>query len=160
MVKKRYIRVGIILFLISPILTVYSINLQNHINAPNIADPKIALTDESLNIDSSLIPKFDNSSLQTLWENPNLEMLIVSPDNPGFINALIPLANWDNSIGLKTVILSNYSSYQGRDDAERIRNMIKDYYERYNIRWVLLAGDTDVIPSRCDCCRRRRIRIF
>ena len=148
MVKKRYIRVGIILFLISPILTVYSINLQNHINAPNIADPKIALTDESLNIDSSLIPKFDNSSLQTLWENPNLEMLIVSPDNPGFINALIPLANWDNSIGLKTVILSNYSSYQGRDDAERIRNMIKDYYERYNIRWVLLAGDTDVIPIR------------
>ena len=148
MVKKSYIRVGIILFLISPILTTYSINIQNHINASNIIYSKIALTEETLNIDSTMIPKFDNSTLNSLWENPNVEMLIISPDNPSFINELVPLANWKNSIGVKTVILSNYSSYQGNDDAEKIRNMIKDYYDKYNIRWVLLAGDTDVIPIR------------
>ena len=148
MVKKRNIRVGIIFLLISPIITIYSINLQNHINAPNIVDPKIALTEEALNLDSSLIPSFDNSSLTSLWENPNVEMLIISPNNPSFINILTPLANWKNSIGVKTIILSNYSLYQGKDDAERIRNMIKDYYEKYHIRWVLLAGDTDVIPIR------------
>jgi hypothetical protein len=148
MVKKRYIRVGIILLLISPMITIFSINLQNYIKSPNIVDPKIALTKEAPNLDSSFIPSFDNSSLASLWENPNVEMLIISPNIPNFINSLIPLADWKNSVGVKTIILSNYSSYQGNDDAERIRNMIKDYYEKYHIRWVLLAGDTDVIPVR------------
>ena len=148
MVKKSYIQVGLFLFLISPIILTYSINLQNQIIYPNIDTPNIGLTEEEFNIDSSIIPKFDNSSLISLWENPNVEMLVISPNNPNFINELVPLANWRNSIGVKTIILSNYSSYQGNDDAERIRNMIKDYYEKYNIRWVLLAGDTDVIPIR------------
>jgi hypothetical protein len=148
MVKKRYIQVGMLLFLISPIILTYSINLQNQVFTPNGKDPNIAPTEAQLNIDSSMIPMFDNSSLNSLWENSNIEMLIISPDNSNFINELIPLADWKNSKGVKTIILSNYSSYQGNDDAERIRHMIKDYYEKYKIRWVLLAGDTDIIPIR------------
>src|SRR5262249_33954211 len=36
----------------------------------------------------------------------------------------------------------------GVDDAERVRNFIKDAYARWGTKWVLLGGDTDVIPVR------------
>jgi hypothetical protein len=103
-------------------------------------------------IDLSFIPGIDYSYLNDLWYNPKIEMLIISPNNTDFINALKPLMNWKNEKGVKTVILSNFSLYEGIDDAEKIRNMIKSYYEKENIQWVLLAGDagsgTDEIPIR------------
>ncbi|TFF90101.1 MAG: hypothetical protein EU548_04685, partial [Promethearchaeota archaeon] len=57
---------------------------------------------------------------------------------------------WKNQKGVKTIILSNYSLYPGIDDAEKIRNMIKSYYESDGIKWVLLAGDAeeDLLPIR------------
>jgi hypothetical protein len=57
---------------------------------------------------------------------------------------------WKNKKGVNTIILSNYSLYEGIDNAEKIRNMIKSYYEKENIQWVLLAGDAqnDLIPIR------------
>jgi hypothetical protein len=79
-------------------------------------------------------------------------MLIISPNNTDFIDALKPLMDWKNEKGLKTVILSNFSLYEGLDDAEKIRNMIKSYYDKENIQWVLLAGDagsgSNEIPIR------------
>jgi hypothetical protein len=101
-------------------------------------------------INGSLIPDIDYSSLNDLWYNPKIEMLIISPNKTDFINALQPLMDWKNDKGVKTIILSNFSLYNGTDDAEKIRNMIKSYYEQENIRWVLLAGDAqeDLIPIR------------
>ncbi|MBN2461897.1 MAG: T9SS type A sorting domain-containing protein, partial [Candidatus Cloacimonetes bacterium] len=40
------------------------------------------------------------------------------------------------------------SSYSGIDLAEKIRNFLKNKYEDNYIRFVLLAGDTDLIPHR------------
>jgi hypothetical protein len=76
-------------------------------------------------------------------------MLIIINDS-SFIEAATPLMEWKNEKGVKTIILSNYSDYQGRDKAEKIRNMIKDFYEKEDIKWVLLAGDAeeDLIPIR------------
>lgn len=98
------------------------------------------------NIDISKLPGIDYE----FWYKPKIEMLVITPDSEDFINAVSPLVEWKNSKGLKTIILSNYSEYPGRDDAERIRNMIKYYYERENIKWVLLAGDAEdnLIPIR------------
>ncbi|MFX1380237.1 MAG: C25 family cysteine peptidase, partial [Promethearchaeota archaeon] len=95
----------------------------------------------------------DYSSLNDLWYNPKIEMLIITPDNQSFIDAVTPLMKWKNDKGVKTIILSNFSLYRGIDNAEKIRNMIKWYYNRENIRWVLLAGDIDnaqgeLIPIR------------
>lgn len=143
MIKKKLVQVGFFLLLISPIITISSFNVQNH-----VSETRLKLSDEITNIDLSLLPGFDNNSLISQWENPNIEMLIISPDNSNFINKLIPLAEWKNNKGVRTEILSNYSAYEGRDDAEKIRNMIKEYYVKHNIRWVLLAGDTDIIPIR------------
>ncbi|MFO8019016.1 MAG: C25 family cysteine peptidase, partial [Promethearchaeia archaeon] len=59
---------------------------------------------------------------------------------------------WKNEKGVKTKILDNddFSKYSGEDKAEKIRNMIKDYYETEDIEWVLLAGDAEdsLIPIR------------
>ncbi len=102
-------------------------------------------------VDLSFIPDIDYTSLNDQWYNPKIEMLIITPNNPEFINetdSLANLAKWKNKKGVKTVILSNFSLYDGRDDAERIRNMIKSYYAKENIQWVLLIGDTDILPVR------------
>ncbi|MFX1242470.1 MAG: C25 family cysteine peptidase, partial [Promethearchaeota archaeon] len=96
------------------------------------------------------LPDIDYTSLNDLWYNPKIEMLIITPDNQSFIDAVTPLMEWNNEKGVKTIILSNFSLYPGIDNAEKIRNMIKSYYNKENIRWVLLAGDAqnDLIPIR------------
>lgn len=105
--------------------------------------------DDELNLDLSLLPRANLTQNLEEWYNPKIEMLIItSPDKPNFSEILKPLSDWKNQKGIKTLILSNYSKYPGIDDAEKIRNMIKEYYESENIQWVLLAGDTDVLPIR------------
>jgi len=87
---------------------------------------------------------------QISWSNPKTEMLIITPNDSQYIDAVEPLKEWRDSIGVKTQILSNFSEYDGVDTAEKIRNMIKEFYEKENIRWVLLAGDAEesLIPIR------------
>jgi len=105
--------------------------------------------EDELNIDLTLLPRVNLTSNLEEWYNSKIEMLIItSPAKPNFIDILSPLAAWKNQKGVKTLILSNYSEYNGTDDAEKIRNMIKNYYEKENIQWVLLVGDTDVLPIR------------
>ena len=68
------------------------------------------------------------------------------PNKPDWINAVKPLANWKNEKKIKTIILNATSD----NDPAEIRDMIKYYYERKNIRWVLLCGDAEdgLIPIR------------
>ncbi|MFX1480498.1 MAG: C25 family cysteine peptidase, partial [Promethearchaeota archaeon] len=101
-------------------------------------------------INLSKLPPIDYKSIYEEWYHTKIEMLIITPDNESFINAVKPLEEWKNEKGVKTIILSNFSLYNGRDKAEKIRNMIKDFYQQENIQWVLLAGDAteDLIPTR------------
>ena len=112
----------------------------------------IHTSEEIPNIDLTQLPQIDYDSLNSQWYDSKIEMLIITPDNQSFVDAVQPLADWKNEKGVKTIILRNYSSYAGTDDAEKVRNMIKSYYETENIQWVLLAGDAgngaDEIPIR------------
>ncbi|MHA2287449.1 MAG: C25 family cysteine peptidase [Promethearchaeota archaeon] len=100
-------------------------------------------------IDLSQLPEIDYEALNAAWKDQKIEMLIIINDS-SYLSAVSPLAEWKNEKGVKTIVLSNYSDYEGRDKAEQIRNMIKSYYEKENIRWVLLAGDAEdtLIPIR------------
>ena len=79
-----------------------------------------------------------------------VEYVIVTSD------ALAPtfqqLADWKTQCGVPAVvrtltfIRAQYPG--GADDAERIRLFIRDAYARWGTKWVLLGGDTDVIPER------------
>lgn len=62
------------------------------------------------------------------------------------------LADWKTQTGLPAVVRTmsfvrqQYPS--GADDAEKLRQFIRDAYTRWGTKWVLLGGDTDVIPVR------------
>jgi len=41
-----------------------------------------------------------------------------------------------------------YSEYSGIDNADKIRNFIIDAYQNYGTEYILLGGDTEIIPHR------------
>ncbi|MBY9009563.1 MAG: hypothetical protein KGD74_06830 [Candidatus Lokiarchaeota archaeon] len=110
---------------------------------------KLSSSDSHLSVDNLTLPEIDYDALNDAWINQKVEMLIIVNDS-SFVDSVTPLMDWKNEKGVKTIILSNYTEYEGRDKAEQIRNMIKEYYEKENIQWVLLAGDAEenLIPIR------------
>ena len=62
-----------------------------------------------------------------------------------------PLADWKRKKGLSATVVSTSwinSSYSGVDTQDKIRNFIKDAYQTWGTIWVLLGGDTGIIPDR------------
>ncbi|MFH1940709.1 MAG: C25 family cysteine peptidase [bacterium] len=62
-----------------------------------------------------------------------------------------PLADWKRKKGLSAVIVKTttiVTSYSGRDLQEKIRNFIIEAHKTWGTIWVLLGGDTNVIPDR------------
>ncbi len=82
------------------------------------------------------------------WFEQDIDMIFVVPD--GYENSVQNLSDWKTQKGVPSKIInkSMYMQYDGRDEPEKLRNCIIDYYETYGIQWVLLVGDTDLIPTR------------
>ncbi|UCG41930.1 MAG: hypothetical protein JSU73_08550, partial [candidate division WOR-3 bacterium] len=62
-----------------------------------------------------------------------------------------PLVDWHNKKGYKTEVRTTswiYSNYSGRDNPEKIRNFVRDYYNNQGLMWVILGGDNSVVPNR------------
>jgi hypothetical protein len=62
-----------------------------------------------------------------------------------------PLADWKNKKGLSSALVTTtwiYANYTGVDDQAKIREFIKDAYQTWGTLWVLLGGDTNVVPHR------------
>ena len=54
-----------------------------------------------------------------------------------------------DGLAVKTETMENVrSGYSGVDDAEKLRNFLKYAYTNWGITYVLLAGDTSVVPFR------------
>ncbi len=76
--------------------------------------------------------------------------LIITSD--ALAAAFQPLADYRTSQGLPAVVKSlewieaNYR--HGVDIQETVRMFIRDAYERWGVQYVLLGGDTDVVPAR------------
>jgi hypothetical protein len=65
--------------------------------------------------------------------------------------AFQPLAEWKRRKGVPTVIRALSwidANFQGVDEAERIRNFIKWAYQKRGLKYVMLAGDVDLVPTR------------
>ncbi|HTM57389.1 MAG TPA: C25 family cysteine peptidase [Candidatus Udaeobacter sp.] len=62
------------------------------------------------------------------------------------------LADWKTQSGIPSVVRTlsfiqqNYPA--ANDDADRVRQFIRDAYQRWGVQYVLLGGDTDVLPAR------------
>lgn len=75
----------------------------------------------------------------------NNELLIISPQE--FTNPLQDFIQHKESKGISTQLVSLESIYdgsffpvQGRDDAEKVKYFIKNAYDQWNIKYVLLVG--------------------
>ena len=148
-VRKKIIYLLLTMIILFP-FTIFSIYTYKN-NGQTNSNIVFVKADDDLDIDLSELPQINYNSIIYDWYNPKIEMLIIVPSgNPDWVEAVKPLADWKNQKGVKTVILNDTSGFSGRDEAERIRNMIKHYYDTENIRWVLLCGDAqdNLIPIR------------
>lgn len=62
-----------------------------------------------------------------------------------------PFKNWKTKKGINTAIIgtdSIYARYAGRDNQEKIRNFVIDYWRNKGLKWVLLGGDDIIVPDR------------
>ncbi len=78
-----------------------------------------------------------------------VDYLIITSET--LVEYLEPLLLWKQQRGLQSksvTVETIYTTYDGRDNAEKIQNCIQDYQEKNNSKWVLLAGDTSYIPTR------------
>jgi len=79
------------------------------------------------------------------------DYLILCPD--AFVDEFQVLADWKSRKGVRTEIvtieaIASNPLFAGADSAEEIRNCIKHYYVEDGITWVLLGGDTAIVPAR------------
>jgi len=61
------------------------------------------------------------------------------------------LANWKTKKGVPAHVATTewiYSTYSGWDEAEKIRNFVKDAHANWGTMWVLLGGDVNIVPDR------------
>ncbi|MCP4762229.1 MAG: hypothetical protein GY870_10640 [archaeon] len=148
---KRTILIVLISFLLLGNITLFfSINqLQfsnNSITFP--ITPKASISDDKYDEIESNIPYASYDDNQNYWYSERIEMIIITHET--CVSAMQPLADWKTEKGVPTKIVnsSEYLTYSGADVQEQIRNCIRFYYQTYGIEWVLLAGDTELIPIR------------
>jgi hypothetical protein len=94
-----------------------------------------------LNLDRKM---FDNVELIK-----NYDFLIITPQE--YESALEPLLTHKNNTAMPTLLITLeeiYEEYDGSDQPEQIKIAIADYQQAYNIKYVLLVGDTDKFPVR------------
>jgi hypothetical protein len=92
---------------------------------------------------------FQATQVPSLLGSP-VEYIIVT--NQAMSSQYQRLADWKTQSGIPAAVRTIEfirQQYPGAaDDAERIRDFIRDAYARWGTKWVLLGGDTDVIPTR------------
>ncbi len=89
------------------------------------------------------------TQIPSLLGSPVAYVIVTEDDMAGEFQRL---ADWKTQSGVPAVVRTMSfirSQYpRGSDDAERVRDFIRDAYSRWGTKWVLLGGDTDVIPTR------------
>ncbi|RLG65655.1 hypothetical protein DRO02_01500 [archaeon] len=97
----------------------------------------------------ALISRQINDEDFSALEESDVAYVIISP---GELSSYAErLLEWKRSRGVKAelVLLSWIkSTYPGRDTPEKIRNFLKDAYNKWHIKWALLFGDYRKIPVR------------
>lgn len=80
-----------------------------------------------------------------------IDYLIITSEELKNSGVYQPLIDSKVARGLSVEVESTENieaSYSGRDSAEKIRNCIKDKWANNGLVWVLLGGDTNIVPLR------------
>ncbi len=95
--------------------------------------------------------RYDGHSVETPRASGDFDYLIVCPE--ALADEFAPLAEWKTRKGVKARIVTLEEIAEdpflaGIDEPEAIRNCIIHHYTENGISWVLLGGDTEVVPAR------------
>ncbi|KAA0007806.1 MAG: hypothetical protein FE036_03005 [Thermoplasmata archaeon] len=97
--------------------------------------------------------RIDKKSIGMYGGKENYDLLIISPME--FSDILQPLLKHKEKHGVRTIIVEleeiyagKYFEMQGKDNAERIKYFIKNAYDKWHIKYVLLVGGDKEIPVR------------
>lgn len=110
----------------------------------------------TLCIDSNVISNFEvnivtaTRTTTSSFNESFYDMAIIS--TLIFKDEISVLIEHKNTFGTKSffqAIEHIYSNYTGRDYPEKIKYFIKDAIETFNISYVLLVGNIDIVPIRC-----------
>jgi hypothetical protein len=89
-------------------------------------------------------------SYEPSMEGSEVSYLIVTDE--AMAPAFQRLADWKTKQGVPAVVRTtewiSQHARAGADLAESIRNYIRDAYAKWGVEWVVLGGDTDVVPAR------------
>ena len=83
-------------------------------------------------------------------------LLIITPD--AFLQEAVRLKEHKENTGVLTTVVplsTVYKSYSGRDEAEKVKRCIAALHAPNGIRYVLLLGDSDMMPVRYTKTDRR-----
>jgi len=98
------------------------------------------------------------SSLVAFGNASGYDLLIVAHED--FLEPLETLREWKTRTGVPTGLVSwqTYNGYTswGWDEPERIKNGIELAHRTYGVKYVLLVGDSDMLPVRYTCTDRKQ----
>lgn len=117
------------------------------ISRDKVIEPRVKQSYQS-HYNSSKIPTRNDLNLSPT------EMIIISPST--LVSVWNNYASYKTSLGVTSQVVdisSITSTYSGRDISEKIRNFLIDVYTEWSsndtpLRFVLLGGDHNLIPSR------------
>jgi len=83
-------------------------------------------------------------------EGSDVEYVIVT--SAALAPAFQALADWKTQRGVPTVVRTLESieatTRRGSDIQETVRTFLADAYSKWSVQWVLLGGDTEILPTR------------
>ncbi len=118
-------------------------------------DYNLNLTSEQMNVAHSRINTLEGTVDQgSSWDSPpvpqgDAQYLLICDDS--YIETMDPLAVFHEQQGLSVETASIQeilATFPGNDDAEKLRNFIKNRFLEHGTVFVLLAGDETLIPVR------------
>lgn len=99
--------------------------------------------------DYDILYKSERSDLKSVSDT--IDYMIVTSNN--LRSSFLPLAEWKKQKGIRSIVLTVEeicSTYSGASIQEKIKSAINDYYYSHALKYVLLGGDDDIVPSlRC-----------
>lgn len=88
---------------------------------------------------------------KSLSKMDDYDLLVISPQK--YVSSLSSLLEHKESVGVRSKLVTldevyNEMFWHGRDDPEKIKYFIKQAYDLWNIKYVLLVGDFRSMPVR------------
>jgi hypothetical protein len=115
---------------------------------------RLVLNPEAVNIPIPLSePKLIGTGFEANYNEPDVggtaEWVLITREE--FAETFLPLVEWKLKKGLTTALVTvEYiiDTYEGRDQAEKIRNFIIDAFENWSTTYVVLGGDCAYVRER------------